>query len=239
MANPDLIVKKSNLLIQKSRFSLSLQEQKLILFIISKIKPQDREFQEYSFTVKEFCELCNIDYTSGKNYGDIKTAIKTLADKSVWVNIDGADVLLRWVEKAKIKDNIISIRIDNDLKPYLLELNKNFTMYELFWTLHFKSKYSIRLYELIKSIHFDNSRPYTRIFKFEELRDLLGAENYDYSNFKLRVLDVAVKEVSDLSDEYVEYRVVKRNKRKVEEIELFIETFPTPKKLLKRYRKLK
>lgn len=218
----EMIVRKSNSLIQKSRFSLSLQEQKIILYIISKIKPFDTEFKECSFTVKEFCETCNIDISSGKNYDDIKNAIKNIADKSIWVNIEGADVLLRWIEKARIQDNIIIIRIDDDMKPFLLELNSNFTMYELVWTLHFKSKYSIRLYELVKSIHYFELRPYSRIYTLEELKTLLGAENYDYSNFKLRVLDVAIKEINTVSDKIVSYKVVKRIKKKVEEIELTV-----------------
>lgn len=218
----EMIVRKSNSLIQKSRFSLSLQEQKIILYIISKIKPFDTEFKECSFTVKEFCETCNIDISSGKNYDDIKNAIKNIADKSIWVNIEGADVLLRWIEKARIQDNIITIRIDDDMKPFLLELNSNFTMYELVWTLHFKSKYSIRLYELVKSIHYFELRPYSRIYTLEELKTLLGAENYDYSNFKLRVLDVAIKEINTVSDKIVSYKVVKRTKKKVDEIEITV-----------------
>ncbi len=36
-------VVKSNDLIQKSRFNLSLQEQKIILYLISKVKPEDTE----------------------------------------------------------------------------------------------------------------------------------------------------------------------------------------------------
>ena len=45
---------KSNDLIQKSRFQLSLQEQKIILYLISKIKPTDMEFNEYTFEIYDF-----------------------------------------------------------------------------------------------------------------------------------------------------------------------------------------
>ena len=60
-------VVKANSLIQQARFSLSSQEQKITLFIISKIKPEDAEFKEYKFGAQEFCRVCGIDYTGGKN----------------------------------------------------------------------------------------------------------------------------------------------------------------------------
>ena len=41
----DQKVIKSNDLIQRSRFDLSLQEQKIILYLISQITPYDEEFQ--------------------------------------------------------------------------------------------------------------------------------------------------------------------------------------------------
>ena len=46
---------KSNDLIQKSRFHLSLQEQKIILYLISKVKPNDNNFLLAEFDTTEFC----------------------------------------------------------------------------------------------------------------------------------------------------------------------------------------
>ena len=139
------MVVKANDLIQKSRFDLSLQQQKIILFLISHIEPSDKEFKLYEFSVIDFCQVCGIDYTAGKNYKDIKKAIKEIADKSVWIKTqDDEETLLRWVEKPYINKNsgTIKIRLDEDMKPYLLQLKKNFTQYELIYTLQFKSKYT-------------------------------------------------------------------------------------------------
>ena len=61
-------VVKSNEIIQKARYDLSVTELKLLAYIISKIKPTDTELQEYSFSVKDFCQVCGIDYTNGYNY---------------------------------------------------------------------------------------------------------------------------------------------------------------------------
>lgn len=220
-------VVKSNDLIQHSRFSLSLQQQKILLYVISHISYSDTEFEEYAFDISDFCRVCGIDYTSGKNYQDLKAAIKEISDKSLWVKIDEKkETLLRWIEKPTIeKDSgVIKIRLDKDMKPYLLQLKKNFTSYELLWALRFKSKYALRLYELVKSIHYHDAYLYEHVFSISDLRNALGAESYDkYQDFKARVLNPAVKEVNELSDKKVSYVPIK-NGRSVVEIKIIVET---------------
>ena len=44
-----LLVFKRDDLIQKSRYSLTVQEQRIVLYAMSKIKPTDDAFQEYTF----------------------------------------------------------------------------------------------------------------------------------------------------------------------------------------------
>ena len=221
------LVVKANDLIQKSRFNLSLQQQKMILFLISQITPYDEEFKEYEFSIQEFCRVCGIDIASGKNYQDLKQCIKDIADKSVWINVSGdEETLLRWIEKPYInnKSGSIKVRLDEDMKPYLLQLKGNYTQYELIYTLYFKSKYSIRLYELIKSIHYDEQQEYRRVMTLEELRKALSGETYkEYRDFKRRVLDIAVNEINAHSDKQVEYNTVKKG-RNVVAIEFIINT---------------
>lgn len=223
-------VVKANELIQKSRFSLSLQQQKIVLYLISQITMFDEDFKLYEFSIVEFCKVCGIDYESGKNYADLKAAIKEIADKSVWIRLaNGKQTLVRWIEKPYIDDNsgLIQIKLDADMKPYLLQLKENFTQYELLWTLNFKSKYTIRLYELVKSIHFHELEIYQREFELEELRRMLGAENYkNYQDFKSRVLNPAVEEVNSYSDKNVSYEPIK-NGRAVSKIRLTVSTKDT------------
>ena len=209
-------VVKANELIQKSRFSLSLQQQKVVLYLISQITPFDEDFKLYEFSIVEFCKVCGIDYDSGKNYADLKAAIKEIADKSVWIRLaNGKQTLVRWIEKPYIDDNsgLIQIKLDADMKPYLLQLKENFTQYELLWTLNFKSKYTIRLYELVKSIHYHELDTYSRDFTLEELRGMLGAETYKtYQTFKVRVLEPSIEEVNQYSDKNVSFEPIKNGR---------------------------
>ena len=47
-------VAKSNEIIQKSRFSMTVQQQKIMLFHISKIKPEDEPGELYTITVRDY-----------------------------------------------------------------------------------------------------------------------------------------------------------------------------------------
>lgn len=209
-------VRKANALIQKSRFSLTTQQQKIVLYLISRISSYDKDFCEYEFDIQQFCRVCGIDANNGKNYIDLKEAIKDISDKSLWITMDdGTETLLRWIEKPYINPNsgIIRIRLDNDMRPFLLQLKRSYTQYELLWTLHFKSKYTIRFYELIKSIHFHDLDPYVREYHIDELRRLLGAERYKrYQHFKENVLIPAVNEINEYSDKNVSYIPIKEGR---------------------------
>ena len=228
----DACVRKANDLIQKSRFDLSTQQQKIILYLISKITPFDDDFEEYQFTIKDFCRVCGITL-SGTNYKQLKEQIKEIADKSIWVYLKpGVSSLLRWITEPEIDENtgIIKICLDKKMKPFLLKLKSNYTQYELIYTLKFRSKYSIRLYELVKSIHFNESQPYTKRYSLDEIRLLLGAETYtNYLHLRQRVIEPAIDEINEYSDKSVSWKPIK-NGRAIAYIEFTIDTKDDMKK---------
>jgi len=213
-------VVKSNDLIQKSRFQLSIQENKIILYLISKIKPNDINFLTAKFNTNEFCKVCGIG-KSGKNYQDIENAIKNLADKSIWISLeDNKKTLLRWIDQATINENngTIQVKLHDLLKPYLLQLHNNFTQFELLYTLAMKSQYSVRLYEILRSYEYKHEVE----FSIEELKELVNAKCYDkYTDFKRFVIEMALKEINALSDINVSSEVFK-NGRKYDRIRFTI-----------------
>ena len=80
-------VVKSNDLIQKSRYSFNLEAQRIILFAISKIKPQDTVDEWYEFSVSDICHACGIIDNSGANYIMIKNYLKDLRDQSWFIDM--------------------------------------------------------------------------------------------------------------------------------------------------------
>lgn len=201
-----LFVAKSNDLIQQSRFSMSVQQNKIMLYLIGKIKPSDTGTETYSLSVREFCKVCNIDFDSGKNYTDAKKALKALADKSVWIKQeDGSEVLVRWLNRIKLnhETNCFEVSFHEDMLPYLYDLKIKYTKYCFDNVLLMKSKYGIRLYELLKSYQF-LGRGIT--FSLEELKKRLDAENYSrYPDFRRYVLEKAIEDINTYSDIKVGY----------------------------------
>lgn len=205
---------KANDLIQKTRHNLSTQEQKIILYLITKIKPEDEELKLYEFKIKEFCLVCGIDSDNGKNYSNLKRTIKKLADKSFWIKLDnkGNETLLRWIDRPYIntESGTIQIKLDELMKPYLLQLKKKFTQFSLYYTLAMRSQYSIRLYELLKSYESLGQQE----FEIEELKKQLFADTYKrYVDFKRKVIDIALREINNLSDISVTYELEKESRR--------------------------
>ena len=207
------LVVKHNDLIQKTRHQLSLREQRIVLYLISKIKPRDKNFTEQTFSIAEFCRCCGMDETSGKNYKDIKDALAQLLSRFVWIHHDDESITsLRWVDKATImpRSGIIKIKLDEDLRPFLLYLEDNYTLYELRYTIAMSSAYSLRLYELLKSHAYKK----TVTFEIDELKRLLSAETHKMNgHFKDRVLNIAIPEINKYTDIAVTYKFHKEGQR--------------------------
>lgn len=233
LSDRNQFVVKSNDLIQKSRYSFNLEAQRIILFAISKIKPQDTVNEWYEFSVSDICHACGITDDSGANYILIKNYLKELRDKSWYIDMpDGTSTTVSWLDKVKINQGsgTVQVRFDEDLSNYLFDLRRRYTQYKLDTVLCFKSKYSIRLYELMKSYLMRDTLIKNAEkdidFALDDLKKRLDAETYDrYADFKRKVLTPAIREINRFSDDMsITYEEITSGK-KVEKI-AFILTHP-------------
>lgn len=203
----DYLVVKHNAIIQKNKFqvaknagnSLSLLEQKVLLYVISRIKPEDTELKEQIFDIGEFCRVCGIQ-PGGENYPYLKEVIAKLKGRVMWLVAEDSETTVSWIDKATIykKSGKIKIRLDEDLKPYLLMLSKNYTAFPLHNIIKMKTKYGIMLYELLKSVSFmgDNIE-----FSVDEIKEHLDCVSYDnFANFRTRVLLPALKDINTYTE---------------------------------------
>ncbi len=240
----EYLVVKGNELIQQNRFELSLTEQKTVAFICSMIKPIDAvnrangvPFQlEYDFNIRDYCKVCGIDYNAGKNYADVKSTLKHLSDRSMWVTFDenpDEEVLCRWLQKVRTnkKSGIAHVELDRDLVPYLFDLGQKFTQYQLYNILAMKSAFSVRIYELMKSYAFQKCKT----FEVDELKHLLmidGLKTYaNFNNFRTKVLEKAQEEINELTDINIYFEPITKG-RKVVKVKFRIEQKNTMERLI-------
>lgn len=216
----DKKVYKTNEFIQKARFDLTLTQQKLILYAISKINKSSENFEKIQINLKEFQDICNVTHN---NYTGLKQDLTDINKKCWWVTVKDennrvADCLVQWFSFVKVyKDtSIIELEFHQILKPYLLELSDRFyTSYELQNVLSFKSAYSIRLYELFKSLSNNESW----FFTVDSLKEYLNCqEKYAvFKDFRKWVLDPSLKEINHYSDLVITYKTEK-NGRKISRV---------------------
>ncbi len=207
------LVVKSNELLRNTRYTLNTTEQKLLVYIISMIKQDDKEFKEVEINIVEYCKLAGIETNSGNIYQYIKEQIQVLANKSWWIPVNNKkEILFRWIDKAAIEkgSGVIKIKLHDNLKPYLLDIRSNFTKYELINVLTLRSKYAIRLYELFKSYLWQGHWE----IDVEKLKNLLNvSDKYkQFKEFRRSLLLPAIDEINKFTDLSVEFKPIKQGK---------------------------
>lgn len=214
----DYKIVKKNEIIQKARNQLSLLQLKTLACILSKVKPNDKPGQTYTFRIKDFCDICGIEYNSGKNYALLKTALKGLRDKSFWMtDEDGKDVLVAWIEKPKIdpRSKKIEVRLDEDISKYIIGWLTEYTQYSLFEVIPMQSRYSFVLFELLKSYAYQKER----IFDVDDLKMKIGATKYvNFKDFRKKVLEIATREINTFTEMNISWEPAETKGRKVTKI---------------------
>lgn len=218
-------VAKTNDVIQKARTKLSLFEQKMLAYSLSRItgnEGEDSPQLKYTLEIRDICATCGLYSDSGKVYSMIRRAFKKLLTPTEdWVRLRGKDgvdsyIPFRWLEKVKItpKKGTIDIMWDEEIAPFVFNLKKCFFSYPLHDILAMRSAYSIRLYELLTS--YASMRGYK--FELDELRELLydsaSIRSYDrLADFRKRILDPSVEEINLYTQIDVSYELVFTQRR--------------------------
>lgn len=233
LADREQYVVKANDLIRKTRYDLTTQQQKIVLYAISKIKPDDDINQRYEFNLHDLCNACGIklDDYGGFYYKSLKDDIEKLTSRQ-WLTLpDGTMKTISWIGDAVIVplSDTVYIKFNENLQPYLFDLREKYTQYRLQNVLVFRGKYAIRLYELLRS--------YTTEFALEEdleretnitlqqLRYMLSVDSYPHwADFNRFILKPAIKEINERSEDmHVEYFPMKgENNKSIEKINFVI-----------------
>lgn len=203
----------------EANYKLGVVEQKIILCLASNIQPTDSDFKTYTLPIKEFNKLLGLK--GNPKYTELRQITKELMQKVFEVRINKKVIQVAWLSYVAYNESegTIDIRFDPFLRPYLLELKREFTSYKLENVVKLKSSYAIRIYELLKQYE----KLKERTFLLTDLRKTLGAEDiyHAYGNFKQRVLIPAQKELQKKTDINFKIEEVKAG-RKVDKVKFVI-----------------
>jgi plasmid replication initiation protein len=238
---PDLgaIVWQHNRLAE-ARYELTAREQKLLLYVIAMIEPEDDELKRYVVNVAEFAELARLD--KDHLYQELRDLAQSLKRKPLVIPnhfdaITGryVDLVTSWFDTAMIGRTgagYFAVTISADLKGYLLQVKREFFRFRLFQVMQMRSSYAIRLYQWLKRWEFRHGMEVS----VAELRIHIGATGVDergkpkenlvlYPDFKRRAIRPAVEEINKRTDLRVSFSEIKANGSKaVERLRFAIST---------------
>jgi len=193
-----------------ARYRLSAIQTKIVLKVISLINTkEDPDFMVYQLP-RSFFDFLGVHNTLIR----IRKECKELRQKSLSIEIDGDWVETGWFSSFTYKRSadIIEARIDPNLRPYLFQLKEKFKPNEIKYVMSMESEYAIRIYELCKQ---DNNVLRTKEIELGELRDLMQVpKSYkkQYIDFRVKVLDIAVREINKHSDMLISYEPKKHGR---------------------------
>jgi plasmid replication initiation protein len=224
------IIKKSNQLIE-ARYRFDTWETRMFLSLLSCIRKEDIDFQTYRIWYSDVIDIFNIK--SHQSYDLLRAGVKNLMRKTLHVNYQEGGFtrekeyhIIRstdYLKEGQSGDGIqnqeyIDVTIEPEMKPLLLQLQKNFTAYDL-RNVSKLSAQSVRIYELLKQYESLEGR----ILEIDYMKRILEYEKEypEFSNFHQWVIKPAVKEINKYTDITISrYEKVKEG-RKVTALHFF------------------
>ena len=213
-SNAKDIVVQSNSIIETPK-DLNLLEYKLFMLVVSKIDPHSDVLPVFKISAEEFANVIGAK-DSSTIYRDLRKAADRLITRSAQIYFPERNLTVKTNITKQVHywhgEGYIEIALSEAIKPYLLNLHREFTQYKLSSISRLSSIYAVRLYEMLKKQEMLGKR----IFSITELRVKLGITEKQYSrfgDFKRYVLDIAQREINDKTDLVVDYELKKERQK--------------------------
>lgn len=228
------LVAKRNDFIQEARYSLSGIENRILLYMFSKVKPADPEDTVYEYS---FSELFAVMGYKTDSYTEIKRLIQKMNALSFWrdaENEDEDDELITFFDSDSVtanqKKGVFHAAFSKKIRPYIFNLQiqkdqdgRYYTTYALQYVVLMKHYYSQRLYELLKSYQYNNQKwefelgtggkhdLYRRLaaVDMESKKPIVPDSWRNFAVFERDVLKPAKSDIDQLSDIKIRYAVSK------------------------------
>jgi len=200
-------VVKSNRLIL-GRVDLSPIQHRIVAMLIAQLTPETQKFEKQTIRVRDLEKL--LQRSHGSIYDEVEKACSGLLDVKIEVrergdgarSYHGMNLMsdIQYKEGGKVRAEFTPA-----MRPYLLQLKRRFTQYNLQYFVRLSSQYSMRIYELLKM------RQDLRFYRLtvKELRELLKCE-HSYSrfrDFRRATIDRAQREMREKTDIWFNYKV--------------------------------
>jgi len=208
--------------ITTARYEMTACEMDIVFFLLSLLRKEDKLGKFYQIRVLELIQ------TTGRqwNYAQFLEATSALRTRE-YVFEDNKRLLqvglLASAEYVK-GEGVIELEISEKIRPYFIDLKRNFTSIKLQAAFSLSSKYAKRIYQIVSQWK-DKSE--TRTFSLHDFKVMLALkdpkglvpEQYTkISMFKKCVLDLAVAQINQQTELHIGYQLEKKGGRAFDQI---------------------
>ena len=208
--------------ISDARYKLNPREQKLLLYVIAMIDPQAEEFGRIRVSVQDYAEVNGL--IADDLYDELRQAainirkaplvVEHVLEPGMKKPVRRHSAWFEYVDEVPTGDGYITVKLTSWLKPYLLQVRREFFRFQLGYALDLASEYAIRLYQYCKRWQFARRKTVT----VDQLRLELGATEVDgrgnivkvnlaeYKHFKSRALVRSINEINEKTDLSLSFR---------------------------------
>lgn len=226
--HPNAIVVQDNAFIELPRH-LGVQDQKLFLFIVSAINPQET-IQSHTNSVlriyvREYAKAIQLKSLTDA-YRDVRKCIDNLQEKVLTItalkNNKPVHISISILSYACYYKNegYVDIKLNPEILPFLAELKSHFTKYKLEYIANLSSVYAIRLYELLKKLETVGNRTFD-LLELRKALDINDSKFQFFKDFRVKVLEIAKREINQKTDISIDFSMIKTG-RKVTHIQFII-----------------
>jgi plasmid replication initiation protein len=204
----ELEIRQANAL-TNARYDYTELQQDLMFFVISKLKPDNRD--AYSLSIMELSKLTGKKYNAAylhKATADMGSRVLEILTEKSYEQI--------WMfqrVKYHLGQGIIEFDLTRHILPHLFDLKNNFTSFELAAALRLTSKYAKRIYPLCSQW---KDLGETKKYDLQDFKRMLGLID-EKGNEKMKqiidlrtnVLDVAVRQINEHTELRISYTLEK------------------------------
>ena len=210
MDTKNQLIVKANVLVP-TLSKLNLNELRLLSFCISKIDRETDKFVPLKVKAKELAET--FDLTEDRIYFLVDDLIKRINSKPVQYEERVDDTIEKvtsvWYSTLRYSEGkgYFIFKMNDDLKPYVLQLRDNFTSYRIRDVYQFKSASTWHVYEVLKQ--YKSMK--TKTFDLDQFKVLIGVSSKykRFNNLKFKLIENAIEEINLYSDIKVQCEYLK------------------------------
>lgn len=192
----------------KGKQKMSLREAQLLYITIAQIVKEDKDFKTYTVSVTDLASFMGISADS--LYRDLEDICTSLLQRVVKIKTSSDDCderdkkwkVFQWISYAEYANGMLTIRLNDEMKPFLIDLMSHYSQILLGTLCAFDSYYTVRLYQLIACEIGEHPRSPKEewFFTCEDIRDFFQIEKNEYSrphDLLKRTIKPALKELNE------------------------------------------